>query len=330
MGFTVLKGKRVLVTGGSGFIASHLCRRLLAEEAILYVTTKYNSMVDNIRLAAQWGDIRVIEADLRNTDSLAQLRSIKPEIVFHMAAYNHVGDSFLHVSEAIDSNAKGTANLMEAWQDYERFVYISTSEVYGYQESVPFTETMFPQPMSPYAVGKYAGEIYARMKFRSAGKPVAVLRPFNAFGPYQSPRAIIPELILKCLRGEQVTTTEGKQTREFNFVENLVDGVIKAATVPEAVGEVINLGSGREIAIRDLVKEIHRCTDSTSELRIGALPYRAGEIWRMCADNAKAARLLDWTPTLSFEEGIKRTVAWFRDFVEAMYGPHSQVVRLGR
>lgn len=326
----MLKGKKVLVTGGSGFIASHLCRRLLAEGADLYVTTKYNSLVDNVRLAACWDKVRVIEADLRNPDSLGQLRAVRPEIVYHFAAYNHVGDSFLHVSEAIDSNAKGTANLMEAWQDYERFVYISTSEVYGYQEAVPFTETMIPQPMSPYSVGKYSGELYARMKYRSAGKPVVVLRPFNAFGPYQSPRAVIPELILKCLRGEPLATTEGKQTREFNFIANLVDGFIKAALAPGAVGEVINLGSGREIPIRELVLKIHEYTASSSELRLGALPYRPGEIWRMCADNAKAARLLDWTPAVSFEEGLKRTVAWFRDFVQVMYNPDSPLVGLGK
>ena len=330
MEHTVIKGKKILVTGGSGFIASHLCQRLLAEEATLYVTTKYNSLVDNIRLAACWEKIHIIEADLRNPDSLAQLRSIKPEIVYHFAAYNHVGDSFLHVAEAMDSNAKGTANLMEAWKGYERFVYISTSEVYGYQESVPFTETMVPQPMSPYAVGKYSGELFARMSYRSRNLPVVVLRPFNAFGPYQSPRAVIPELIMKCLRGVPLETTEGKQTREFNFVENLVDGFILAATVEGAVGQIINLGSGREIPIRELVTKIHEYTQSKSDLRLGALPYRPGEIWRMYADNAKAAQILGWTPKVFFEEGLKRTVDWFRRYIEVLGSPDSPVAMLSK
>lgn len=330
MHHTELAGKKVLVTGGGGFIASHLCRRLIGLGADLTVTTKYNSPMDNIRLAPFWDTLKVLEADLRNPDSLAQIAALKPEIVYHFAAYNHVGDSFLHVSESIDSNAKGTANLMEAWKGYERFVYISTSEVYGYQESVPFTETMLPQPMSPYSVGKYAGELFARMSWRSRGLPVVVLRPFNAFGPYQSPRAVIPELILKCLRGAPVETTEGKQTREFNFIENLVDGFILAATSPSAVGEIINIGSGREIPIRELVTKIHEYTDSKSDLRLGALPYRPGEIWRMYADHAKAEKLLGWTPQVSFEDGLKRTVAWFRRYIEVIGSPDSPVAQLGK
>jgi len=324
-----LKSKKVLVTGGSGFIASHLCRRLVESGADLYVTTKYLSLIDNIRLAPFWDKIHVIEADLRNPDSLAQLREIKPEIVFHFAAYNHVGDSFLHVSEAFDSNAKGSINLLEAYEDYERFIYISTSEVYGYQAAVPFREDMVPSPMSPYALGKYAGELYAQLKYRSAKKPVIILRPFNAFGPYQSPRAIIPELIIKCLKNETIETTGGEQTRDFNFVENLVDGFMAAAVSGDVFGEIINIGSGAEISIKDLVKNISRISKSESELKIGALPYRPGEIWRMCAANDKAGKFFNWSPGVSWEEGLVKTVEWYRRFLEVMESPDSLIGRLG-
>ena len=180
--------------------------------ADLYIQVKYNSVIDNVRLVGLWDKLTPVEADLRNPDSLGQLNDFKPEIIFHLAAYNHVGDSFRHVSEAIDSNSNGTINLLEAYDDYERFVYISTSEVYGYQERVPFHEDSLPAPQSPYALGKYAGELYARLKWRSADKPIVMLRPFNAYGPYQSPRAITAELIIKCLRGEDILTTEGQQT----------------------------------------------------------------------------------------------------------------------
>ena len=180
------KGKRVLVSGGSGFIGSNLCSRLIQEGADLYVLVKYNSVVENIRLAGWWDKIHIVEADIRNPDSLRALEDIKPEIVFHLAAYNHVGDSFFHITEATDCNFRGTVNILEAWQDYERFVYISTSEVYGFQEEVPFTEHNEPQPLSPYAIGKYSGELYARMKHRSFDKPIAILRPFNAYGPYRA------------------------------------------------------------------------------------------------------------------------------------------------
>ena len=310
-----LKGRRVLVTGGAGFIGSHLCRRLVQEGADLYVTVKYNSVIDNVRLVGIWDRITPVEADVRNTDSLKVLQQIRPEIIYHLAAYNHVGDSFFQVSEAVDSNGKGTVNLLESYSDFDRFIYISSSEVYGYQEKVPFREDAAPCPLSPYAVGKYMGEVYTRMKWHSANRPVVMLRPFNAFGPYQSPRAIIAELIITCLRGEDMVTTEGHQTREFNFVENLVDGFLMAAACPEAVGKVMNLGCGFEVSIRDLVYKIHALTESKSKLRVGELPYRCGEIRRMFADATRAKELLGWSPKISLDEGLTVTVEWYRRYL---------------
>ena len=310
------KGKKVLVTGGSGFIASHLCRRLIKEGADVSILTKYNSIIDNIRLANMWGRINVIEADLRNPDSLQQIRALKPHIVYHFAAYNHVGDSFTHITEAIDVNGRGTANLFGAYSGYKKFIYISSSEIYGYQKAFPFSEDMTPFPVSPYAVGKYSGELYARMQRHVFNKPIVVLRPFNAFGPYQSPRAIIAELIIKCLKGEDIVTTKGVQTRDFNYVENLVNGFILAGQNDRALGEIINLGSGREISISTLVKEVHKLTDSKSRLYIGKLPYRPTEIWRMAADNRKAKKILKWESFIDFKEGLSDTIRWYRKFNE--------------
>lgn len=324
-----LKGARVLVTGATGFIGSHLCRRLVEEGAELFGTVKYNSIIDNVRLARLWDRITPVEADLRNPDSLGQLRKIQPQLIYHLAAYNHVGDSFSQVSEAIDSNAKGSVNLLEAYEEYERFVYISSSEVYGHQEGVPFQEELVPSPLSPYAVGKYAGELYARMKWRSLNRPIVVLRPFNAFGPHQSPRAIVAELIIKGLKGEDLVTTEGWQTRDFNFVENLVDGFILAGTRPGVEGEVINLGSGVELSIRDLVKKIHILTGFRSCLRIGGLPYRPGEIKRMVADRRKAERLLGWSPKVDLGKGLGLTIEWYRRFLAEFANPGSALCQLG-
>lgn len=324
-----LGGTRVVVTGGAGFIGSHLCRRLVEEGAEVYVTVKYDSIIDNVRLARFWGTVAPVEADLRNSDSLAEVRRIRPQIIYHLAAYNHVGDSFSQVSEAVDCNAKGTVNLLEAYEEYERFVYVSSSEVYGYQAEVPFREEAVPFPLSPYAVGKYAGELYARMKWRSLGRPIVVVRPFNAFGPYQSPRAVIAELIIKCLRGEAVVTTEGRQTRDFNYVENLVDGFILAGTRDGIEGEVINVGSGVEISIRDLAKKIHALTGSRSALRIGDLPYRPGEIARMVADSGKAERLLGWSARVDMDKGLELTIEWYRRFLAEFGDRTSALCRLG-
>jgi len=315
-----LSGKRVLVTGGSGFIGSHLTRRLVKAGAETGILTKYNSVIDNVRLADVWDDIQPIEADIRNPDSLSQIGAYKPEVVFHLAAYNHVGDSFTHVTEALDCNVRGTANVIEAYDDYDRFIYISSSEVYG-KNDVPFAEGLTPNPISPYAVGKYGGELYCRMKSERSDRRIVSVRPFNAFGPYQSPRAVIAEMILKCLAGEPVYSTEGRQTRDFNFVENLVDGFLLAAVNEATIGEVINVGSGEEISIRDLITKIHAMTGEKSELHIGALENRPTEIWRMYADRSRAKEILGWEPKVSFEEGLHRTISWYERFLETFKGP---------
>jgi UDP-glucose 4-epimerase len=323
-----LKHKKVLVTGGSGFIPSHLVKKLHTLGADVAILTKYNSLIDNVRLVGLWEHITPIEADLRNLDSLLKLQDFKPDYVFHMAAYNHVGDSFTHVQEALMANAIGTANLIEAYHDFERFVYVSSSEIYGHQDGAPFQEDMTPFPISPYAIGKYAGELYAQMKHHVNNYPITLVRPFNAFGPYQSPKAIIAEIIIKCLRGEPIKATEGKQTRDFNFVGNLIDGILLAATNHKCIGYPINLGSGRDISIRDLIEMIHALTSSASELQIGALDYRPTEIWKMQANAQKAHDILGWTPRISLEEGLKTTINWYRKFNALFYQDNSPLGQL--
>ena len=311
-----MREKTVLVTGGAGFIGSHLARRLVREGTRVVVVVKYRSMIDSVRLAPVWDDIEVVEADLRNLDSARSLAGRTYDAVFHLAAYNHVGDSFIHVQESILSNMLATANLMEAGLEYDRFIYIASSEVYGFQEDIPFTESSMPFPISPYAIGKYGGELYAKMKQHQTKKQIICLRPFNTFGPYQSERAVIPEFIIKCLKGVPVELTEGTQTREFNFVENIVDGMLLAAVVDPIPSGSINLGSGEEISIRNLVKRIHELTGSQSELRIGALEDRPTEIWRMKADFLQARDKLEWESVVGFDEGLKRTVDWYRNFLD--------------
>jgi nucleoside-diphosphate-sugar epimerase len=311
-----MKDRRVLVTGASGFIGSHLVRRLLADGARVAVTVRYDSVIKNERLRDVWDDLDVVEADLRNRGALAAVRDRRPEVVFHLAAYNDVGGSFGQVEECFDVNAKGTANLIDQCGDVERFVYMSTSEVYGHQTAVPFTETMCPDPISPYAITKYAGELFCRMRQRIGGAPsVVVVRPFNAYGPYQSAKAVIPELIVRCLRNEPVVTTTGRQTREFNYVADIVDGLVRAAACTSPVEGPVNLAAGQEVAIRDLVLLIAELTGSSSDLQIGALPHRPTEIWRMFATNDRARVLFGWEPRVPMREGLAETIDWFREYL---------------
>jgi nucleoside-diphosphate-sugar epimerase len=310
-----MKDRRVLVTGGSGFIGSHVVQALLEAGAQVAVMVRYGNLIKNIRLAECWNCITVIEADLRNRGALQAIRRFDPEIVFHLAAYHHVGQSFDQVEECFDVNSKGTANLFDTCDAAAKFVYIASSEVYGSQQQVPLREDMQPNPLSPYAVTKYSGEMYCRMKQRSAPGSVVILRPFNAFGPYQSTRAIIPEVILKCLRGEPIEITPGEQTREFNFVTNLVEGFIAAAMHPEPVDGPVNLASGEEIMIRDLVLRTVDLTNSRSKVKIGALAYRPNEIWRMAGDATRAHQILGWRPRVKLEDGLRITIDWYRQQV---------------
>ena len=308
--------KKVLVTGGSGFIGSHLVRRLMGEGASVAVMVRYGNVMKNERLKDIWDRIVVIEADLRNRGALEAIRAFQPAIVYHLAAYNHVGQSFGQVEECFDVNGKGSANLLDLSHDVDRFIYMSTSEVYGYQEDVPFVETMTPKPLSPYAITKYAGELYCRMRQRMSSSPsVVIVRSFNTYGPYQSAKAIIPELIIKCLRGEAVRTTLGEQTREFNFVSDIVDGLVRAGNYSGEIDGALNIAGGEEVSIADLVNLIAEVTQSTSAIEIGALPYRPTEIWRMYAESSRAREALGWAPQVRLKDGLIQTVDWFRHYL---------------
>ena len=313
-----MKNTRVLVTGGSGFIGHHLVRRLLAEGCKVGVVVRYANAMHNERLRSIYDSLHVIEADIRNRGALAAIGEFAPQIVFHLAAYNHVGDSFTQVEECFDVNAKGTANVFDiaAAASAQKFIYASTSEVYGHQTGVPFVETAMPEPISPYAITKYAGELYCRLKQRTEQRTsTIVLRPFNAYGPYQGAKAIIPELITACLLGRPIRTTPGEQTREFNFVEDLVEGMILAMRTEKRIEGVINLGASEEIKIRDLVLKIAKLTDTKSKIEIGALPYRPTEVWRMYCDNTRARETLGWRPKVTIEQGLKLTIEWYRTFL---------------
>lgn len=315
-----MKDKRVLVTGASGFIASHLVRRLVSEGAQVGAMVRYAAAIACPRLADVWDRIDPLEADVRNRGALALVKAaFQPEIVFHLAAYNHVGRSWNQVEECFDVNARGTANMIDlfAGSSCAAFVYVSTSEVYGAQTSVPWAETTHtPTPQSPYAVTKYAGEQYAAMWQRETDDPksecLRIVRPFNAYGPGQSTHAVIPEIITACVNDADVMTSPGQQTREFNYVGDVVDGLIRAAKASPFTGPV-NICCGEETRLEDLIRLVKDLTQSESSLNIGALPYRPNEIMRMAGDNARARALLGWEPCVSLRDGLAQTVEWFAD-----------------
>jgi len=304
---------KILVTGGSGFIGSHLVTKLVESGYQVAITTKYNSVYENIRLFKLWKKIKIIECDLRYSNTIKKINDFNPQIIFHLAAYNDVKESFLNYNDALESNIIGTANLLENLKNYKQFIYVSSSEIYGYQKkNKNFFEKMTPQPISPYSIGKYSGELYAQMHMRHMEKPIKILRPFNVFGESQSEKAVIPELIEKFLNHEVVKITKGTQTREFNYVGNTVLFLISAIKNNKLFDNVVNISDGNEITIKKLAYKIKNLTNSRSKIIVGGLPERKTEIRKMKASTDKMRRFISVKRLFSFDEGLKKTIDWHK------------------
>ncbi|HUI03944.1 MAG TPA: SDR family NAD(P)-dependent oxidoreductase [Acidimicrobiales bacterium] len=305
---------RVLVTGATGFIGSHLVRRLVDDGYEVHALTSAVSSVYAIRLVGMRDRITLHEGNLTDRCAMdALVDAVRPTHVFHLGAYTHVGKSWNRVDECVQVNVQGTVNLLQALDGsgYERFVNVGTSEIYG-DVAVPFREDQPVRPASPYAASKYAAERFCRVFVDGRGWPIVMLRPFNAYGPAQTADRIIPEVIVRALRGEELLMTQGRQTREFNFVEDLVDGMVRAAATPGVEGRLFNLGCGEDVPIRDVTTLVLDLMGNPVEARFGALPDRPIEIWEMRCDAARARDELGWKPQHSLADGLEKTIAWYR------------------
>ncbi|HVY08675.1 MAG TPA: NAD-dependent epimerase/dehydratase family protein [Mycobacteriales bacterium] len=322
-GAGALGGKRVLITGASGFIGSHLTRRLVKEGAKVHGLTSTVSSVYPARLLDIRDSITLHEASLDDRGAMELLADeVKPEYVFHLGAYTHVGKSWNRVDECIQTNIQGTVNLLMAVErtGFTRFLNTGTSEIYGDIE-VPFREDATVHPISPYSVSKHAAEEYCRLFADARDLPLVRVRPFNAYGPMQSPDRVIPEIISRAVQKQPLKMTQGTQTREFNYVEDLADGFVALATAPGIDGDLFNLGCGREVSMRDIAVTILRLMGDPITPEFGALPERPIEIYRMHADVTKTRDRVGWTATISLEDGLQRTIDWYRDALASGSSP---------
>lgn len=317
--------EKVLVTGADGFIGSHLTERLVRLGFEVRAFTYYNSFsswgwLDHCAPDVK-GNFEVFSGDVRDAYGVRQ--AVKGcERVFHLAALIAIPYSYHSPDTYVDTNIRGTLNVMQAARDFGvgRIIHTSTSEVYGTAQFVPITEEHPLQGQSPYSASKIGADKIAEAFHLSFGVPVVTLRPFNTYGPRQSARAVIPTIITQIAIGnERLRLGATSPTRDFNFVSDTVEGFVRAGEAAGVAGEVVNLGSNFEVSIGDTARLIAELMHA--DIRIDSdedrLRPARSEVERLWADNTKAQSRLGWQPQYSgldgFRRGLLETVKWFVD-----------------
>ncbi len=317
---TALRDVPVLVTGADGFIGSHLAERLVAEGARVRAFCAYNSRgsagwLDNAPASTRGAlDIRL--GDVRDA-AFVQAATDGVEVVFHLAALIAIPYSYVAAESFVDTNVRGTLNVLEAARraGLRRLVHTSTSEVYGTPESLPIRETHPLNAQSPYAASKVAADQLALSFHRSFGVPVTILRPFNTYGPRQSERAVVATIIRQLLAGTgEIALGRLDTRRDLTFVADTVDGFIRAATAKGIEGRTIQLGTGRAETIERVLEIACRVVGVTPRVVQSADRMRpdASEVLALQSDPSVARDALGWTATTDLEAGIEATVTWMR------------------
>jgi len=316
-----MKNKKVLVTGADGFIGSHLVESLLTSGCRVKAFVYYNSF-------NSWGwldtlpkdklkNIEIFAGDIRDPNGVREaVKGI--DMVFHLAALIGIPFSYHSPDSYIDTNIKGTLNILQASRDCDvgRVIVTSTSEVYGTARYVPIDEGHPLQGQSPYSASKIGADRIAESFHRSFGSPVVIARPFNTYGPRQSARAVIPTIITQLLnKRKEIHLGSLHPTRDLNYVGDICKGFIAIAGCDEAVGKEINIGSGTEISIGDLAKQLIKLTGSDARIVSDDQRKRPekSEVERLVCDNGLIRKLTRWKPKVSLKEGLERTIAWLRD-----------------
>lgn len=306
--------RMVLVTGGAGFIGSEVVNQLCNFGAKV---TVLDNFISGKREYLKNLDVEIIRADICDKRAVFDIMRDQ-EIVFHLAALPFIPDCYLDPEEFFRINTMGTVNVLwEAIQSEsaKKFIHISTSEVYGTARYVPMDENHPTLPHSTYAVSKLAAEKAVFTMHKEQGFPVAIVRPFNSYGPRITQPYIIPEIITQLLQDGNLKLGNVESSRDFTYVEDTAMGIQLAGVKKEAVGETINIGSGKDYKIKELAMIIAELMGKKDKLKITldegrVRPYDVG---RLICKNEKAWKLLGWKPKVSIEEGLKRTVEWVKN-----------------
>jgi NAD dependent epimerase/dehydratase len=315
-----VEGKTILVTGAGGFIGSHLVEELVAKGAEVKTIVRYNSRND-------WGMLENIPSEVKDnldvtTGDIIDYGVVKKavkncDIIFHLAALIGIPYSYSAPESYVNTNIKGTLNIMQASleEGVKKIVHTSTSEVYGTAKYVPIDENHPLQGQSPYSASKIGADMIAHSFFLSFDAPVTIIRPFNTFGPRQSARAIIPTIISQALSAQEINLGSLTPVRDLTYVKDTVNGFIKVAESDNSIGEVINIGNGKGITIGELAKKIlilMGCPNTTIHADEGRVRPEKSEVMQLICDNSKAKRIVGWSPHYSLDQGLKETIHWIR------------------
>lgn len=316
-----MKGKRVLVTGADGFIGSHLVEELLEQEAKVKAFCFYNSFnswgwLDNLPENKK-SKIEIFTGDIRDPNGVRQaLKGM--DIVFHLAALIAIPFSYHSPDSYIDTNIKGTLNVIQAAKDLglERVIVTSTSEVYGTAKYIPIDEEHPRQPQSPYSASKIGADCIAESFYRSFDLPITIVRPFNTYGPRQSARAVIPTIITQLLNGEvNIKLGDLSPTRDFLFVKDTANGFIEIAKSQTLVGQDCNIATETEISIGDLANEIISQINPQASIfqEHERIRPSKSEVFRLYGSAAKIKENTNWKTKYTLSTGIAETIDWFRN-----------------
>ncbi|MBF0330169.1 MAG: SDR family NAD(P)-dependent oxidoreductase [Nitrospirae bacterium] len=314
-----IRNKKVLVTGADGFIGSHLSEALMAEGCSVKAFVFYNSFntwgwLDTIA-KDKLKNIEIFSGDIRDPNGVrSAVKGV--DIVFHLAALIGIPFSYHSPDSYIDTNVKGTLNVLQAARDFstEKVLVTSTSEVYGTAQYSPIDEKHPLQGQSPYSASKIGADKIAESFYRSFGSPVVTARPFNTFGPRQSARAVIPTVITQLLEDKkEIRLGSTHPTRDLNYVGDICRGFIALSRCDEALGREVNIGSGKEISIGDLAALIVSLINPDAKVVSEDLRKRPekSEVERLICDNRLIGELAGWNPEVSLKEGLIKTIEWF-------------------
>ncbi len=324
---------KVLVTGAGGFIGSHLVEVLVREGYAVRALIRYTSDYHQGNLTLLPPDvskeIEIARADLRDAEAVADAAK-GVEIIYHLGAIISIPYSYQHPEETVSVNVIGTLNVLQAIRqhDIRRGVIVSTSEVYGSAQHVPIDEKHPLQPQSPYSATKIAAESLSISFQRSYNTPIVVVRPFNTYGPRQSARAVIPTIISQALTRDVVSLGAIHTVRDYTYASDTARGLMQAALYDEALGQVVNLGTGTSVTIGDVAEKIVSLIGRPVKIVAGdsqRLRPDASEVLRLESDNRLAAKLIHWRPQVSLEDGLQQTIDWINEHLDR-YDPATYAV----